>query len=297
MARRALEIGSLVASATAQGVPTALATFTVRHHRGTALAASWGAVSHGWQRATSGKHWIAERDRAGLLGYCRVQEVTYGENGWHPHVHALLFGSGLTDDQALEDLCGPMWARWARAVQRKGLDAPLPVASEWHRIEHGHLAGTALGEYLTVAKTFGARPDTAAAIGMELTQTQSKVARAVHGTHSVWELLDGANNGEVSPLGRWREWEEVSKGRRQIAYSRGLRELFGLTLPEQSDEDIAAEELGSDDDTVVVILPEGWAVLVAFPPLIPELLEVVENLGTAALCEWLSDKRIAHERV
>lgn len=290
MARRALEVGAAVASAGAEGLPVAFCTLTMRHGRSDSLRRCWDALAQGWGRATSGRAYAADRIGFGVEGYVRVVEVTHGRNGWHVHVHALLFAHGFGTDDDLEDFMRPMWDRWSRGVQAAGMKAPLPVASEWHRVG-GDVSGTALGEYL--AKGAGA----AGALGMELTQTQSKVARSVHGTDPHWIILrDGPVHGEVSALRLWREWETASKGRRQIAWSQGLRERLGLVLDEKSDDDIAAEEVGQSDDTVVWITRPGWASLVASPWLIGDVLSLAETMTTDGLSAWLVAHGIEHRR-
>jgi hypothetical protein len=219
-----------------------------------------------------------------------VQEVTYGQNGWHPHVHSLWIGEGFTSDGDLDLFFGPMWKRWAAGARSVGLDSPLPKGSEWH-IVGGDLSGTKLGDYLTKGY------DAAAAIGMEMTQTQSKIARAVNRTSPTWTILGDAINGETQPLKLWWEWEKASKGRRQIAWSRGVRERFGLEVTEKTDEEIAAEAIGTEKDVIVHITREGWSELVRNPALIPQVLDVAENFGQDGLSVWLAGHNIEHWRV
>ena len=75
-------------------------------------------------------------------------------------------------------------------------------------------------------------------------------------------LRDGLTTGFLDDLELWRDWERVSKGRRQVTWSLGdhdLRTLAGLD-PEQSDEEIAAEEVLHGDDALA--LPhETWTAL------------------------------------
>jgi Replication protein len=291
MARRSLEVGAAVAAAGAEGLPVAFCTLTMRHSKNDRLATLWAGLAKGWGRATSGCKWDAQRTEFGVVGYVRVVEVTHGKNGWHVHVHALIFAEGFAEPGGLDGLMEPMWGRWSAGLQSQGLAAPLPVGSEWH-VVGGDLSGTALGEYL--AKGAGA----AGAIGAELTQTQSKIARSVHSTDSHWSILrDGPVNGEVAGIRLWREWEKASKGKRQIAWSRGLRDRLGLLLEEKSDEDIAAEEIGSRDDTVVWITRNGWAALVRQPALIGQVLTAAEGHDTAGFSAWLWRNGIEHRRV
>jgi hypothetical protein len=290
MARRALELGTVVATAHAEGIPVAFGTFTVRHHKRQSLALVWDGVAKGWKRVTTGKTWTLARESYGIEGYARVQEVTYGQNGWHPHVHSLFMGEGLDTEGDIDRFFGPLWKRWAAGAASVGLDAPLPVGSEWHRV-NGDVSGTKLGDYLSKGY------DAAAAIGMEMTQTQSKVARAVHKTHPTWELMTDAINGETRGLNLWWEWEKASKGRRQIAWSRGCRERFGLTKAEQSDDEVAGEVIGTASDAIVHITRQGWSDLVREPALIPQILDNAENSGQAGLSAWLNAHHIQHRLV
>lgn len=288
MARRALEIGLVVAGATAEEIPVGFFTLTSKHKRRDSLAKSWDAVAGGWSRVAAGKGWALDRQNFGIVGYVRAVEVTDGENGWHPHVHALIPAHGL-DNETIDELGDSMWNRWSSGVQKAGALAPLSKASDWQLVG-GDLSGTKLGEYL--AKGAGA----AGALGMELTMTQSKVARARHSTHSVWEILQQAIDGEVAGLARWWEWEQASKGRRQIAWSRGIRARFALEA-EKTDDEVAAEEVGSDDDTVVVITSAGWCTLIETPALLPEVLMVAESDTTEGLSDWLTARGVEHWRV
>lgn len=291
-ARRSLEVGSAVASAVGRGLPVAMITLTMRHDRGQRLGMLWDALARSWNRVTGGKAWVTAVDRFGVVGWLRVVEVTIGKNGWHVHIHALVFAEHLSP-KALDELAESMWSRWSRSLQRAGLRAPLQHASEWHMIEEAG-DGSSIGEYLS--KAFR-EPKAAGSVGAEMTLTQSKIAQAVHSTRPVWALLDeGALDGEAGPLWAWHEWEKASKGRRQIAWSKGLREELGLIEAEKADEEIAAEELGSEDDTVVWITRGGWGQLIRRPSLIPDVLNAAEQLDADGLSEWLWTNGIEHRR-
>lgn len=295
MQRRALEVGAVIALAQAKGYVVAEATFTLRHHQGDHLDELWSGLAAAWKSVISGRQWIRERDAIGLVGFIRATEVTHGANGWHPHLHVVLVAERL-DAATLRELHGSMVDRWRRAAVRQGLESPLAVGQEAHLLD-GDYAGSNIGRYLTEAKCYGPSLDAAQRIGLELTTTQSKRARSAHSTSPTWDLLDGANNGETRALRLWREFERVSYGKRQIAYSRGLREAVGLDLADLTDEEIAAEELGTEEDTGVFITAHGWRRMTQNPDWIPDALTVLERLGWMALSEWLSDRRVEHLRI
>jgi hypothetical protein len=294
-ARRSLEIGCAVATAVDRGMSVAMITLTMRHDKGHRLEALWNALSKSWGRVTGGKAWVSAVDRFGILGWLRVVEVTFGKNGWHVHVHALVFADDLSASK-LDQLADGMFGRWSRSLQRCGLGAPLLNGQDWHLID-GAGDGSSIGDYL--AKAFRQSEldvNMAGSIGAEMALTQSKTAQRRHSTRPVWELLDQAILGVTPDIWQWHEWEKGSKGRRQIAWSKGLRQALGLIEAEKSDEEIAAEELGSKDDTVVYITRFGWGQLVRQPELIPDVLNAAEQLGAEGLSEWLWEQGIEHRR-
>lgn len=285
MARRALEVGAAVALWQSQGKPVVFGTFTMRHHKGQGLGTLWEALSLAWRRVVGGKAWITDKGRYEVIGWCRVVEVTIGRNGWHVHVHVLFFLDSWLSADVLAAWHGAMFGRWSAALQRAGLMAPLSIAQDF-RLVTGP-ADADLAAYFTKAV------DQPKAMGLELTQSQSKRARTGNGTDPVWSLLDGIEEGDADALDAWHEWERVSKGKRQIGWSRGLRELLGL-VREQSDEEIAAEEVGTKDDDLVLIDAEGWEVLCRQPYLIGVLLDVTEAGGLPALREFLDGLGVSY---
>lgn len=286
MARRALEIGAAVSTWQAVGGSVAFVTLTMRHRRGQSLSTLWAALSHAWGRVTSGKSWNSDRASHGVAGWMRVVEVTHGSNGWHVHVHALLFmePSHLTQD--LAGLHASMFGRWSAGLAARGLARPLMVGQDARRIDGA--ADGDLARYFTKAVHGGHR------IALELTQSQTKQARNTHGTRPVWALLDDVlDQGDADGLDLWQEWERSSKGRRQVTWAQGFRQRLGL-LTERTDEQIAAEEMGTADDELVLIDAAGWALIVKAPALIPQLLHVAEVGGLGAVRAFLHAHHVTY---
>lgn len=289
MARRALEIGGAVAAWQSRGGRCVFLTLTMRHHRGQRLSTLWDSLSAAWKSVTGGKQWVNDRRRFGIAGWLRVVEVTQGLNGWHVHVHGVLFlepNLSTLVDNALDvaELHGRLFGRWSRALQRRGLGAPLAVGQD------AHLVTGPADEHL--ARYFTKAVDGSHRLGLELTQTQSKATRSAFGTASTWSLLDLVESAGV--LDGWEEWEQASKGRRQLTWSKGLRELLGLRC-EKSDEEVAAEEIGSRDDDLVLITPEGWRLLCSAPRDLGELLDVAQAGGLSAARVYLDARGVPYE--
>jgi hypothetical protein len=290
MARRTLEIGSAVASAQVQGLHVAFLTMTMRHHAGQRLATLWDALSYAWHAVTAGKPWIKAKQRFGIVGYLRVAEVTVGRNGWHVHVHSLVFLDASVPD--VDGLQAVMFERWKNALVRKGLSAPT-MAGQDAKLLDGP-ADEALSEYLTKAQDQGT-VTRRRSIGLELTSTQSKGVRSGFSTRTPWALLDEwFGDGDADSADLWHEFELASKGRRQLTWSRGLRQLLGIGEVEKADEEIAAEEVGSEADDLVRITKDGWRMVLRSPELIPQILNTTDRTGLAGLRALLDEHCIEY---
>ncbi len=286
MARRAVEIGAAVALWQSTGGSVAFLTFTMRHHKGQSLRDLWEALSDAWGKVTSGKQWIKDKQRHDVEGFLRVVEVTHGSNGWHVHVHVLVFLRGPQTPAAVTALHLRMFGRWSRRLVALDLAGPLMVGQDAHLVVDA--ADESLAAYFTKAT------DAAHRMGLEVTQTQSKAARGRHSTRTPWGLLDDVEDlGLASSLGLWHEWERGSKGRKQMTWSKGLRDRLGL-LREQSDEEIADEEHGSADDDLVLIDSVGWARLTETPAALADLLTTTEEAGLSGLRGFLNRRQITY---
>jgi hypothetical protein len=251
---------------------------------------------------TSGKQWEGDKLAYGLRGWIKVVEVTRGDNGWHVHVHALMIWD---DDLPLDsaERCGRrMWRRWDAALRRqcgccghreadhtgfgacdkhgrRGQPCECPGFRGFDSLEDVGLdvrmasldpKANGLHEYFVK-------------LSHEIAGGQAKLAKG--GGRTPFQILsDVFTAGEFADVMAWREWETASRGRRQMAWSKGLREWAGLR-GEQTDEEIAAEELGDDD--VMFIDPASWRDLRQSPAAVCDLLEAAESGGYPAAKRWL----------
>jgi hypothetical protein len=277
--RRSIEVGQVLAQAVAEGRPLVFVTLTMRHHQAQALALLWRAAGLGWKRAITGKGWVIASENVG--GWVRVWEVTHGANGWHVHVHAVLI---LEEDlPTWEQVPEGMYRRWSAGLVAAGLDAPLLIGQDWHIVRGDQAADEVAGYLLKMAE------DPAFALGGELAYSSPGRARAGLKTVPPFALLERlAQTGEADLLDLWHEWETASKGKRQIGYSRGLRERYGVV--EIEDQAIVDEAIGSVEDDLVAWSRSGWRELVKVPEHMSRLLDLAESGGTpavtAALDEW-----------
>lgn len=266
---RCADIDDAVARWDARGGKVGLMTLTLRHDASQSLAELWDGLQACWRRATAGRGWVRDRAAAGVVGSIRATEATYGRHGWHVHYHIVWLLDGAATDATLTALLAGMLTRWRAEAKRRGLG----VVS--YRAQDAQIARRPeqLGKYLT-------KGGSDSGLGMELTGSQYKRGRSDVG-RTPWEILHDARMGDAQAVALWSEWEAASKGRRQLTWSRGLRDLLDLDA-EMSDEELAAEELGSADDAVLEITEAGWLILTRSHAVLT-LLEAAERATAEAV--------------
>ena len=268
---RRIEVGLALAWALVDG-GAAFGAYTLCHHQGERLGDLWPGLNKCW--AAVGRDGSVKRVRArlGWCGYVRTVEVTYGANGWHPHIHPLHLFSRPVSAAEVAELHRVEFRAWEAAAGRLGLRTPVSAAQNLHVVD-GAAAHAEVADYFTKASY----TPTAESVGWEMTSTQTKSRTRAEGSRTPWELLRAVYlEGDAEALDLWHEWETASRGKRAISWSRGLRKLAGL-LVEATDEEIAEREIGSRADAGLVIT--DWTPIRERPQLGAELLAVVGPAG------------------
>jgi len=166
-------------------------------------------------------------------GFVRALEVTYGENGWHPHLHVLLFiAPGQDESTALSMLFG-IKTSWIQLVKsRLGL-APSHERGV-HLLWFGNESEQAARYIAKIAK--------------EITFANSKSGR------DPISLLDDTSPQSTA---MFIEYAQAMYRKRAITWSQGLRASLDITSPELTDQELADanKDVG---DVVAVLSAELW---------------------------------------
>lgn len=275
-AERQAEVSTAVDRWQQRGGVVALLTLTMRHRRGQPLDVLWQRLSRAWHAVVAGRSWTSDVQRFRLGGWIRCVEVTHGRNGWHVHVHALLFLRDPAVD--LRSLQARLCGRWSAAVERLGGSA-LPEYAVDLRI----LRDVSRFDYFSKQ----VYPSSWQA-GLELVRHDLKRGR--RRSRTPFEVLaDFMRTGDVEDLAVWREWERASKGRRQLLWSKALRQILDLGR-ERTDDEIAATETGTALDDMVV-LPRETVSAVCY--CWSTLLDLAEDGGLRAVTAWLDARGYA----
>lgn len=243
---------------TAENRRVLLVTFTLQHDRTDDLKVVFGALKAARRLLVSGRSAKAFNAKYGVVGHVRSLELTHGENGWHPHLHVLMF---FNQEVPIIPFELEIKTRWGDCVQATGRYA------SW---KHGcdvRFSDADIAEY--VAK-WGKEPKWTPA--HEMAKSGSKIGR--RGGNTPMQLLSDYLDGDERAGRLWLQYAVNLKGERQLTYSRGLRELLGLEV-EKTDEELAVEQ-----DEIAIILASltvgAWRVVIANDAR-GELLEVAAS--------------------
>lgn len=278
-AGRAAEIEQAVSAHQSTGGSVLFFTGTLRHHQGDRLEVTLDAVLEAWRKLTAGRPWKRIKEKYQVSGYIRSIEVTHGGHGWHPHAHVLMFlDSDISSDQ-LEELRPVLYELWARSVERAGGKRPTEKGLDLQKLDSD---GKLLAKYLAKVQDEKKRPQGWSA-GAEMTRSDVKTGRGSSVTP--FQLLDDLPDYDEQTRARlWREFYLVSKGRRAITWSRGLKER--CLIAEVTDADILDEA----ESTVLVWRTSSKiyrSVLRSNPVALAVALELAEREKWGQLAEIL----------
>lgn len=166
-------------------------------------------------------------------------ENTYGQNGWHPHHHILIFSDKYLSINEFSELEKELSEFWLHCCVKSNLPAPS--------IEHGLTLrdGTYADQYI-------------GKWGIEHEMTKGHIKQGREGGLTPFDLLDLSAQGQEvhgrSPAKLFKEYSEAFYGKAQLSWSRGLKDLFGLR--DKSDDQIIDEAV---EDAVQIETIEDMA--------------------------------------
>lgn len=251
-------------AARSKGLRVLMVTLTFAHDRADDLRAIVDKMLGAWRGLTSQRSYKTLRRTSGILGYLRALEVTHSfVNGWHPHMHLLVYVRGGISAPEFEAALAPIWRGCLRLM---GLDCDLAIGC---RVDD---TDERVSDYI---QKYGREPawDETAEV------TKSHVKQGRSGSRTPFQLLSDAADGDWQAGQLFAEFNRVFLGRCQLQPSRGLWELL---LGETFVED---DELVEESDTVSTLLGflhrEGWRLVLAQDA----RAEIQEALDTGSLDE------------
>lgn len=224
--KRRIELSAGIANWHDQGGKVIMMTITVQHNLRTAYKKTLAELQTAYESFLRSKPVRRLLDGMGVAGRIRALETTYGENGWHPHFHILMFVK--SDDIHLDQSQALLLNQWKLACKRKGMQTPNGHGLQLH---DGAYAAAYVSKW-----------------GLESEMTKGHIKKSKTG-YSPFDLARfdlGNYSGTAKPLSPgqaktlFQEYAYCMKGKRQLVWSDGLRDLLGLK-PEKTDKELVDE--------------------------------------------------------
>lgn len=239
--RRRVDLLSAMDQHKASGGACLLLTLTNPHTLTDDLGDMVKQQAHAMRRMTGARAFRSLLESIDCLGSVRAWEVTHGANGWHPHFHVLLFvRSGLD----LDSLCPLFYDQWANACRLAGL--PIPSEAHGVRLDGGNEAA----KYVTKGLW-----------GLDHEMTKGHTKRASKGRSPFDLLRSYLYDEDKQAAALFVQYAGVFKGKRQLLWSPGLKDLFSVA--DLSDEETAALVEESAEMLGMIELEE-WRVVLRF---------------------------------
>lgn len=263
---RADELRKGIETWLSQGNTLTMLTLTVRHERSDDLQDLQERMAKAQRWFYSGRWYQTLKEKHNIAGSVRNLECTWGyQSGWHPHSHVLLFSQTDLDPQTLYD-------RWQQACSKYNLYA------SWEAFHEGvSTANQAAADYLlNLEKSSWSAAE-------ELTFAHYKTAKDRFTPYDL--LRQVKETGEAIFADKFEEFAKAYKGKRQLYWSKGLRDLLKLGQ-DQTDEALANKE--DESNEIILSIPRPIWRYILRANLRLEILEWLETYGVAYVEDFLS---------
>lgn len=225
--RRRVELKDALESAKKKGFRSHFVTLTFPHGISDDLNDILEKMRAAYRRLSSGKNSVKSilsriDEQNQILGFIRAVEVTHGKNGFHPHIHMIVFTNNSVCSSALETVYS---SAWRRACLNVGLPEPN---------QHGCTVKD--GSYAS---------DYVSKWGIEDEMTKANAKTTKRKGLTPWGLLNATLLGDDPEYPPERAtslflvYSKAFSGQRQLYWSNGLRKLLHISR-EESDAEIVS---------------------------------------------------------
>lgn len=243
--RRRLELEKALANSKDRYF-SVMVTYTARHTQADRLAPLLKRMISAYGHTFEGRWWTDVKYEYMLKGAIRSTEITYGENGWHPHFHVIMMvdramleesyaGSPVEYAQSLQTQVG---TRWLEMLDREGLTGSNRRAIDVRT------ADDQIAEYIS---KFGRMPHdwSMQADPYEIAYSTAKTPK--NGNFGVLDILfAAADNQRYANL--FKEYYSATKGKSQLHWAKGLKSDLDVQVIRDA---LAAEGIETETDILL----------------------------------------------
>lgn len=222
------------------------------------------ALGKSMYKFRSGKRYNSYRKEIGLIGTIRAFEITFGSNGWHPHIHLLMMHENEIEPWDWIAMQDNLYSMWSAACAANGLDCSRQHGLKMHDAAE---ASKYIGKW-------GDLMDKRWGTDSEMTKSNIKKGRA--GSLTPFDMLRViVDDGDLQYEDKYREYAAAVKGKTQLKWSPGLKDRF--KIEDKTDEDVATEKI-EEADLLGTLDWQDWRYIVK-NNLRYDLLKQVERHG------------------
>lgn len=238
----------------------AFLTLTFSHNRFDSLKEILDKFTLASRKFKSGTPYQNLKNDMCIEGTVKGLEVTYSDsNGFHPHSHEVIFYKKKCD---LRKIRKRMWGLWINACSACGLTATEKYGLT---LQNGQDAS----DYIS---KFGKGNWT---LEQEMTKAHIKQGKNKESLTPFDFLKFYLMTEKPRYLKLFKEYAEVFKGKRQLVWSKGLKDK--LLIEEKTDGELATEKL-EDADLLGLITYDEWKLILKYDYR-AKLLDVIEKFG------------------
>lgn len=221
-----------------------------------------------WNMFSAHRQWKNFKKNYGLRHWIANREITYGANGWHYHMHLLLFMDAVSlkyadNDIKLEEALSKLWLN---CLAHKGLSGLEEYAL---KVSAGENVGVT---YLTkIGLTEDAKTGD---LQYEMTASGNKKSG-----YTIWDILRHASYGDKTSETLYIEFVGAMFGDSFLSFSKGFLPLLHK-LAQQSEDDGNSEKIDW-----IEIAPYWWGIVYRSYA-IADLLECAAKTRDTVAVRW-----------
>ncbi len=266
------ELAEAMKSCRSKGLQVLMLTLTVPHYAGDdlrQLLKKMSAAKHAFWTNRNSREYISQQFP--LLGHITATEVKFNDrNGFHPHYHILCFTENNFKQEDIGLIQNELYEFWAEKCVKQGLGKP----SKDH------------GLHIKIGSNEDMLADYVSKWGLasEMTQAHQKIGKKNKDSLTMWEVLElstmeASTNDKYGHI--FKKYAQAFKGRAQLFWSKGLKDLLIKALTKEEEEEKArneAEEYAQflDDNPLVLSIHEKDWWSICYHKKRAELLDLIE---------------------
>jgi len=240
-----------------------MVTFTFPHSIDDSLKTLLSNQKKAFTLFRKGEQFDNFKNYIGYTGLIRSLELTYGENGWHPHTHEVWFVDQNSDADYIRSF---ITERWLSSCRKAGISIDKENSFLEHSVDV--LDNASNSDYL-------AKMDDQKNWGIDRELVKGNQKKSLH----PFGMLERIYQGETNFISLFLEYLHCIKGKSQLFWSRGLKNKVGIG--EKTDDEIAQETEENAVEIASLTLIE-WRIITS-NYLQSELLDVAEIYGSSGI--------------